>query len=75
VIRTLERSALGYEPAATAVDRYEDAFDQAGGFLSFELPAAGGWFTRVAVCCVTDYGPEPAINTSSARHAVPKSPW
>jgi len=29
-------------PAVTAVFLCEDAFDQAGRFLSFELPAAGG---------------------------------
>jgi len=35
-----ERSACGCEAAATTVDRYEDAFDQAGGF--FAVPAIGG---------------------------------
>jgi hypothetical protein len=35
-------------PAVTAVALCEDAFDQADGFLSFDLPAAGGCLTRVA---------------------------
>ncbi len=54
-------------------DRRGDVFGQAGGFLSFELPAMGAWFTRMVVCVAIDYGPA-ASSVSSARHASPKEP-
>ena len=61
-------------PAVTAVFLCEDTLDQARDSCHSNCrPRAGdsrGW----SVCRPSGYGLLPAINTSSARHASPKSP-